>query len=122
MSDAGGAVLDGYSAYKSAKEGDAGRTMGYGMQAAGGVASAAAGVAILAGASGPAAPIVLIGGTLLIGGGMLVNYFFGDTDEEKFLKTMGRDFGYGNDHFYHDKYNRRSRTLVNGAPPPLRLD
>jgi len=122
IADGGGAVIDGIKAYKSATEADAGRTVGYGVSAAGGTASAIAGVAILAGASGPAAPITLIAGTAAIVGGMLINHFFGDSDAEKFLKEMGRDYGDSNHRYiypYMGGPDRRVRETVNGEMPPL---
>lgn len=81
--------LDGYGSYQEYNNGD---YVGAGAKAvsagAGGV-GAVAGVMILAGSTGPGAPVVLVGATVvgLIAWG--VDAAFGESDEETFLRQLG---------------------------------
>ena len=64
----------------------------------------------------------MIAGTAAIVGGMLINHFFGDSDEEKFLKEMGRDYGDSNHRYiypYMGGPGTRTRETRNGEMPPL---
>tara|TARA_B100000609_G_C17221855_1_gene440722 strand:- start:5844 stop:8993 length:3150 start_codon:yes stop_codon:yes gene_type:complete len=57
--------------------------------AGGGFASAAATIAVMSGASGPAAPAVAVIGTSVAVGAWIVDSAFGESDEETMLRQMG---------------------------------
>jgi len=84
-----GAGLDGYGSYKDFKQGD---YFGGSMKAIGagaGVTSAVAGVCILAGATGPAAPLVLAGAAVVGLAAWGADALWGKSDEQSLLENMG---------------------------------
>ena len=84
-----GAGLDGYQAHQEWGKGDLHGAIGHGASAAGGAAAGVAGLAIMAGASGPAAPIVLVGGTVVALGGMAYNARYGMDAEQEMITNLG---------------------------------
>jgi hypothetical protein len=83
--------LDVHNAVQEFNRGDVVGGTAAAVGAGASFASAAAGLAIVAGATGPAAPAVLLGGAIVGLGAWGVNHFFGESNEESFLKRGYRD-------------------------------
>lgn len=83
------AVVDGYGSYKDFKDGDYVGAAAKGVGAVAGASGAVAGVLILAGSTGPGAPIVVAvaAGVGLIAWG--VDAIWGESDEETLIRQMG---------------------------------
>jgi hypothetical protein len=84
-----GAGVDAYGSYKDFEQGD---NFGGSMKAIGaasGLAGAGAGIAILAGASGPAAPAVLLGAAIVGLGAWGLDALFGKSEEQSMLENLG---------------------------------
>jgi hypothetical protein len=84
-----GAGLDFYKMADEIKHGDTWGAVGKGVSGVGGVAAGVGGVMILAGCTGPAAPIVLVGGIVvgLVGWG--IDAGAGESPEETLLREVG---------------------------------
>lgn len=88
IGDTLGAGLDAYGSYQDFSSGDTVGGYAKATGAAAGATGAIAGVAILAGASGPAAPLVLAGATVvgLVAWG--IDAGWGESEEETFLRQL----------------------------------
>ncbi|PKL75304.1 MAG: hypothetical protein CVV27_16055, partial [Candidatus Melainabacteria bacterium HGW-Melainabacteria-1] len=82
-------VLDAHGAYKDYQVGDTVGALSKGVSSAAGFTAAGAGVLILAGASGPGAPVVLVGAAVVGLGAWGVDAIWGEDPQESLLRNVG---------------------------------
>lgn len=89
IGDIAGAGLDAYGSYKDFEAGDTVGGYSKAVGAGAGATGAVAGVFILAGSTGPGAPFVLAGATIIGLAAWGFDSAFGESDEETFLRQQG---------------------------------
>lgn len=89
IGDVLGAGLDAYGSYEDYQKGDYVGAGAKGVGAAAGLTGAGAGVLILAGVSGPGAPLVLAGATVVGLAAWGVDVAFAESDMESDLRNLG---------------------------------